>query len=331
MGAGISKEYASLPVAYARSRRRTNRDGSNNADSDGNSRQRQNSLHQEEEEPSQPHNNQALQNPNDDDINPSPPGSPGPHQTSPATGSLNEDADMMLQNRRPSWAERLNAGGAPASNHESRLSTTPTWRRTTPNSAVHPEPPVPLIQTSTNRNRPNNSPTSQYMMWSCTEDNFPDILERASHFAEDPAGLEDYLEVLKLDRAKISDSQLKKQKRLKRIKMEQLRSFQTVGFCSERLVYISPNIGILHMATSLQICCNNLTYIPPEIGYLRNLTVLSVAKNKITSLPETIGYLTKLTDFRASHNLLTAVPDSLGNCVNLKTLSLNNNNIAKLP
>ncbi|KAJ3043164.1 Leucine-rich repeat-containing protein 63 [Rhizophlyctis rosea] len=118
---------------------------------------------------------------------------------------------------------------------------------------------------------------------------------------------------------------------LKPITFGQLTSLATIGLCTQSLIKVSPNIGLLQTTTTLQLCCNDLSYIPPEIGHMKNLTHLSVARNRITHLPDTIGYLTKLVELKASENLLTTLPSSIRTLTKLTALHLEQNRLTSLP
>ncbi|KAI9022543.1 hypothetical protein DFJ74DRAFT_96804 [Hyaloraphidium curvatum] len=118
---------------------------------------------------------------------------------------------------------------------------------------------------------------------------------------------------------------------LRAIRFGQLTSLVTIGLCSQGLVRLAPNVGLLYATTTLQLCCNNLTSIPSEIGHLQNLQILSVARNRLTELPDTIGYLAKLVELRAADNCLRSLPPSIGMLKKLTTLSAENNELASLP
>ncbi|KAJ3136581.1 hypothetical protein HK101_003986, partial [Irineochytrium annulatum] len=122
-----------------------------------------------------------------------------------------------------------------------------------------------------------------------------------------------------------------KNSRLRSITFGQLTSLTTIGLCSQELVRMSPNMGLLFMTTTLELCCNKLVSIPPEIGYMRSLRILSVAKNRLTSLPETIGYLTRLEELRVSENSLVELPPSIGELSKLSQLFLDDNKLEVVP
>ncbi|KAJ8330099.1 hypothetical protein BDV3_002682 [Batrachochytrium dendrobatidis] len=111
----------------------------------------------------------------------------------------------------------------------------------------------------------------------------------------------------------------------------QLPSLATIGACSQNLVAISRNIGLLAYTTTLQLCCNRLTSIPAEIGYLKNLVILSLAHNNLTELPDTIGLLTKLVQLKANNNALASIPEAICKLSKLETLQLECNEITHVP
>ncbi|KAJ3218949.1 hypothetical protein HDU67_003313 [Dinochytrium kinnereticum] len=123
------------------------------------------------------------------------------------------------------------------------------------------------------------------------------------------------------------DSVMMNRRDLSPICFGQLTSLATIGLCSQELMFVSPNLGLLFMTTTLEL----LTAIPAEIGYMKSLKILSVARNRLTYLPETLGHLTKLTELRASENLLTSLPTSIGELTKLTSLHLDSNHLTSLP
>jgi Leucine-rich repeat (LRR) protein len=61
--------------------------------------------------------------------------------------------------------------------------------------------------------------------------------------------------------------------------------FQVPADTSNRLTYLSPEIGQLVNLRRLSLSHNQLTFLPPEIGQLSNLNELSLSYNQFTSFP----------------------------------------------
>ncbi|KAI9197250.1 uncharacterized protein BJ171DRAFT_224369 [Polychytrium aggregatum] len=118
---------------------------------------------------------------------------------------------------------------------------------------------------------------------------------------------------------------------LKPVRFGQLTSLFVIGLCSQSIVKITENIGLLEFTTTLQLCCNSIKSIPPEIGYLRSLKILYLSRNELTELPDTIGFLTSLEELKVGSNKLTALPASISSLTKLNKLYLDHNLLTRLP
>jgi hypothetical protein len=290
MGSGISKETANLPFVYAKSRSKSNRQNNTNNNELEDSNRDENGANGNRNSNVEGNDVTAADNPalnqqdpstaDEDDDNTPPTTPPPPHRisatiatTSSQITSNNSNPDMITVAQasgpsnaasRPSRRRSSSAGlshdaesALPSAasttnqtNHDnsSRL----PWRSS---SLVHPDLSGSLAVLDVN-GQSSHSPTSASPS-PLTEDAFPDIMERAAHFVHDPVALDGYLDALKLDRMliakKCTDSELRRNKGLKVIRFSQLTSLQTIGLCSGRLEYVSPNIGLLDMTTTLQL------------------------------------------------------------------------------
>ncbi|KAJ3341753.1 hypothetical protein HDU93_004137 [Gonapodya sp. JEL0774] len=122
-----------------------------------------------------------------------------------------------------------------------------------------------------------------------------------------------------------------------------LTSTLTVGLCSQGLVRLSPNVGLLSNTTTLQLvnalgaALENAKKVistivsSTSLVFNSNLQIFSVSRNRIRTLPDTVGLLSKLVELRCSENELESIPASIGRLTKLTTLSLDKNRIGHIP
>jgi len=118
---------------------------------------------------------------------------------------------------------------------------------------------------------------------------------------------------------------LKLKNRLREVPPEVFTAFpnlQWLDLSKNRLVEISPNIGLLKNLKKLILFKNKIETLPAEIGELENLQELIINQNELVSLPMEIGNLKKLRYLDMWSNNITRLPGSIAELYALEEVDL---------
>ena len=118
---------------------------------------------------------------------------------------------------------------------------------------------------------------------------------------------------------------LKLKNRLREVPPEVFTAFpnlQWLDLSKNRLVEISPNIGLLKNLKKLILFKNKIETLPAEIGELENLQELIINQNELVSLPMEIGNLKKLRYLDMWSNNITRLPGSVAELYALEEVDL---------
>ena len=123
----------------------------------------------------------------------------------------------------------------------------------------------------------------------------------------------------------------------------QLSHLKRLDLSENQLYSIPAEVGFLTCLEILQLANNHISSLPRTLGKCFNLQILDVKANKITAIPHFFTRLVSLLRLDVSHNALSATKseflpaeadgplDSLWHLTSLVSLTLDGNNIQRLP